>query len=661
MKKPLTKSHKMAAVSLITLLTLLGFIELYFALPNLSQFFGKYTVAWWLASGGISFFLGSFLSAILLSMLFPRKTKKIIEYCIHLRVKLKWSKHLLAICLSAIPAIIFIFTSFGFTYNNIIFKSILFISFSLLTAFFMGTEKENLIEPRKILLGLLLTGSFFAIGTQASTITDYPFSISWSEGNRMYDYSLYFGRQRYTTIEEIPIIRGDPGRYMLWGLPFLIPNSPIWLHRMWNVILNTIPYFLLGYLIIRSNKTNSVGKLLYILWTYLFLLQAYIYTPLLLSACLVVLCVHPKRIGASMIAVAIAGFYASASRWTWMAAPAAWAAIIHISAFDHKEEETFSQTIKKITPTLFVVIAGLAGGMLANNKLFSPKDIATSTSMSQPLLWYRLLPNATYPEGILLGMLIAVFPLIAVLMWLVIKKIWTINFYQGVIYLGACMGFLAIGLVASVKIGGGNNLHNLDMFFVTLVILTGISIHGFINLDDKKWSQFASFILLAVIFLPSWYAVKSAEPFQYPPKDITAEALRVIEKRVTQSAKRGEVLFLDQRQLLTFGYIEDIPLVAEFEKRYMMDKAMAENKDYFVKFYSDLANKRFSMIVTDPIFIPIKGSEHTFGDENNAWVKWVAEPLLCYYAPTRMLPDVGVQLLTPRDGPKNCPDYAIPK
>jgi hypothetical protein len=67
------------------------------------------------------------------------------------------------------------------------------------------------------------------------------------------------------------------------------------------------------------------------------------------------------------------------------------------------------------------------------------------------------------------------------------------------------------------------------------------------------------------------------------------------------------------------------------------------------------------MIVTDPIFIPEKGPEYVFGDENDAWVKWVAKPLLCYYAPTRMLPGVSVQLLVPRDAPKNCPDYAIIK
>ncbi len=661
MKSPLTRYISWIITLILVLFAINAFHEFYYTFPNLGQLFGFKSVGWWIAAGCLTVFFVLFFLLSLTIIWFPDKARKAAQYPTEVREKLNWVRVPLAIFSAGLPAILMIFTPFGLAYKGYLFKLILLITFCLLSAYIMSTDKNIYINFDKILLGLLLVGSIYSISAQALTITDYPFSITWSEGNRIYDYSLYFGSNRYTTFEDIPIIRGDAGRYMLWGLPFIIPNSPILLHRLWNVILNTIPYIILGYLIIRLNKISITGKLIFILWAYLFLLQAYIYTPLLLSACLVILFVHPKRFLISVIAVAVAGFYASSSRWTWLPAPAAWAVIIYISEFGIKQEEDFPQTIKRLIPTILVAIAGLVGGMLANDKLFSPKDIATSTAMSQPLLWYRLLPNATYPEGILLGLLIAILPLLAVLLWLVIQKKLNVNWRQGIAYLGACTGFLIIGLVASVKIGGGNNLHNLDMFFVTLAILTGISLRNLTDQAGNKWSRFAGFLLLLTIFIPSWYAVKSTALLQIPHKEQVVEALKVINKRVTQSAKRGEVLFLDQRQLLTFGYIKDIPLVPEYEKRYMMDKAMAGNADYFNGFYTDLANQRFSMIVTDPVFVPEKGIEHTFGDENNAWVKWVAEPLLCYYAPTRMLPEVGVQLLTPRAEPKNCPDYAIPK
>jgi hypothetical protein len=125
-------------------------------------------------------------------------------------------------------------------------------------------------------------------------------------------------------------------------------------------------------------------------------------------------------------------------------------------------------------------------------------------------------------------------------------------------------------------------------------------------------------------------------------------------------SKQGPVLFLDQRQLLTFGYIRNVELVPEYEKKYVMDQAMAMNEEYFKDFYKDLENKRFSLIITDPLFTKLKEGEYDFSEENNAWVGWVSRPLLCYYAPVRNIPDnvlaeFKIQLLVPRQNPKDCP------
>jgi hypothetical protein len=215
-----------------------------------------------------------------------------------------------------------------------------------------------------------------------------------------------------------------------------------------------------------------------------------------------------------------------------------------------------------------------------------------------------------------------------------------------------------IGIIVSVKIGGGNNLHNLDMFFITLIIITGVSINQ-INVQNFLGEErITHFLLFLAIFIPSISAIKSAQLLQVPSIEQAQDSLSVLQKRISQSTKNGEVLFLDQRQLFAFGFIDNISIVQEYEKRYLMDMAMAENLDYLKNFYIDLSNNRFTMIVTDPIYTSEKTSQDTFGEENNAWVKWVAEPLLCYYKPTRVLPEVGIQLLTPRKNPKNCPDYA---
>lgn len=60
-----------------------------------------------------------------------------------------------------------------------------------------------------------------------------------------------------------------------------------------------------------------------------------------------------------------------------------------------------------------------------------------------------------------------------------------------------------------------------------------------------------------------------------------------------------------------------------------------------------MENKRFSLIITQPLNAPQKGSDSQFGEENDAWVKWITTPLLCFYEIKQTLVDVNVQLLIP--------------
>jgi hypothetical protein len=122
--------------------------------------------------------------------------------------------------------------------------------------------------------------------------------------------------------------------------------------------------------------------------------------------------------------------------------------------------------------------------------------------------------------------------------------------------------------------------------------------------------------------------------------------------RIAQSD--GEVLFMDQRQLLTFGFVADVPLVGEYEKKRLMDEALSGNASFFRPFYRDLAAHRFSLIISSPLRTPIRDSDYGFGEENNAWVEWVARPVLCYYVEQDTLNEVKVELLVPRSEPTQC-------
>ncbi len=600
--------------------------------------------------------------------------------------RLAW---LLALVLTIYPAFFLLNTFWGDLFRGPYLRLLLFLCTTALVGVVLPLDPANLVSARSLGYAVIFAGGMFGLVAQAMTVNNHPFSLTWSEGNRLYEYSLPFISGRYQYAGELSGIRQSGGRYWLWGLPFLIPGAPIWVHRLWNALLATLPHLALGYLLARWSGLGRAGRGMFALWVYLFLAQGPIYTPLILCALLVVLPfrpsppgpLSPKRRGGKnalpappspqrgeglgvrglllfAALAAVAGYYAAASRWTWLPAVPVWAAFLLLAlrpAADETRPFWSQRNWLALWPAALVSLVGLAGGLLANPKLLMPQKLAQSTALSQPLLWYRLLPSATYPEGVLLALALAAGPLAGLLLWLAASRRWKLTAWQALAYPAALLLLLGGGLVASVKIGGGNNLHNLDMFLVSLAILTGLTLRGKDETHLSGWPWLARLALALALVLPAWGAVRSASLPKLPPQDSTRKALEAIRSQVSAAQQTGEVLFIDQRQLLTFGYLRDVPLVPEYEKKYMMDQAMSGDADYFAGFYRDLAAHRFALIVSDMQFTLQKDSNYAFGEENNAWVQWVAQPLLCYYTPLRTMQNVDIQLLVPKTEPVDCP------
>jgi hypothetical protein len=85
---------------------------------------------------------------------------------------------------------------------------------------------------------------------------------------------------------------------------------------------------------------------------------------------------------------------------------------------------------------------------------------------------------------------------------------------------------------------------------------------------------------------PAWLIVLTDAPSEralelLPPDEIVDYSLQTIRDEVALAQEKGEVLFMDQRQLLTFGYIERIPFVPEYEKKVLMNEALRSNGKYF--------------------------------------------------------------------------------
>jgi hypothetical protein len=285
-------------------------------------------------------------------------------------------------------------------------------------------------------------------------------------------------------------------------------------------------------------------------------------------------------------------------------------------------------------------------------------DYFASSVTNQSLLWGRLWPTPTNPLGIVPALLIAVAPLVVLLFYWLYKRCWRLDWLRLAAILGPLLAFLGVGLVVSVKIGGGNNLHNLDMFLLSLVFVAALAwkagIYQWIGHLDKRAfdgsTSLPRFLLLLVVMAPAIQPVLYLKPLDLADTDKVSDALSKVVAEVDRAKQQGEVLFMDQRQLLTFGYVKDVPLVPEYEKKFLMDRAMSNDAAYFEQFYKDLANHRFALIVSEPLKVKYnveKENDYGFGEENDLWVKWVAEPVLRYYKPLETFKNRRMQLLVP--------------
>lgn len=629
--------------------------------------------------------------------------------------KFRW---LLWLVIFVAPVWFFQYTSWGFVFQKLYIRIFIWIIIVCLLTI-ISSRGRQFAGWNEFLSSLILTASAFSIVASLKYVNGYPFSLGWSEGNRLWDYSVLFGSDlyMYPSDKRIPVLL-DFGRRLVGGLPFIFHGVTITAARLWVGLTLIFPYLILGLAIFRVYRKNKGLWLILTLWAFLFLKQGPIHPPLVLSAALVALA-WGAPLWYAIPLVVCAGYFAEASRFTWVFAPGMWIVMLEFVSASFSDRKAASVIWKR---SIILGVSGILGGFLLpsllgwTTALMSPPSprvtipaataapttlpvpattpVPTTTSTSQndtyldfvikqikdqPLLWYRLLPNPTYGDGIIFALLLAVTPLLIILMYLSINKIWLLSKLQKLALILPLLAFLVVGLVASTKIGGGGDLHNMDMFLIGL-LFTGVLAWqngGSAWLQNQQiipvWMKIVIVLLLInssvgpllemrsfslgedVSWLKTLSDAKSEAALAMLPaqKDIDS-SLELIQSEVDKAKSQGEVLFMDQRQLLTFGYIKNVPFVPDYEKKLLMNQALSGDASYFDGFYKDLAAHRFSLIISEPLRTPIQDSSFQFGEENNAWVTWVAAPVLCYYEPLVTIKAVKVQLLVPNKNVVDC-------
>jgi hypothetical protein len=494
-------------------------------------------------------------------------------------------------------------------------------------------------------------------------VTNYPFSMGWSETSRYYFASLFFSEQVYGLQVPPPVLH--PSRYLLQSLPYMLPALPLWFHRFWQVLLWLALPLATVVLLARHLRIQPRWRFwLFALWAFLFIYQGPIYYHLTICLIIVLLGYDQRSFTRTAIFVFLAALWAGISRVNWIPMPGALAATLYLLETRVGRQPLWRYLLFPAGWFAISMVAGL-GSQFAYAAWSGNELEHFSTSFTSDLLWYRLLPNATYPEGILPSILVVSLPLFLLIVERLQRMGWRLHWLRLVGLLGLLVVFFAGGLVVSVKIGGGNNLHNLDGYLFLLLVVAASLYYDRVALEDAPpkpavrphWG-----LVAAVVFLPVVYMLQAGGPVERVPSAAVQQGLQQVQKYVDQARnQQGEILFLSERQLLIFDTVQDIPLIPDYERTYLMEMAMARATPYLETFYQELANHRFALIISQPLNLSIKGAESAFGEENDAWVEYVARAILCTYEVAKTLKDVSLQFLVPASPdsqrPAECLDF----
>lgn len=528
------------------------------------------------------------------------------------------------------------------------------------TLIVLGTEllrlkRNKLSWLARLSISSLLFAFIYRLALLTPDISTNPLSLTWSEGSFFYKASLFFADQVYGMKLPLPVLH--PSRNMLQAIPFMVDGLPILAHRLWQVFLwvslTSLSAVLLGK---RLDIKPRPFLLFFTFWVFLFFWQGAVFYHLLISFSIVIWGFDRNNYWKSVGIIILASLWAGISRVNWIPIPGLMGATLYLLETPVNLKLS-SNPLKYLTqPISYFLIGSLFGLSSYFTYIFASGNQETkvfSTSFTSDLLWYRLFPNPTFPMGILFGILIVSAPLL-VLIVLSIKKNPHIWHWIRILSLSAILTVLLLGgLIVSIKIGGGTNLHNLDAYMVILVVSGSYLYFNRFEIDRGKTQRLTEnplgWLTILALWVPVLFNVLAGGRFISQDLHQSQETVDEIRLAVAErSAGGGEVLFISERQLLAFGSLENIPLVPEYEKNILIEMAMADNQPYLNDFHHDIQIHRFELIITDPLVDRIRfKSFHSLAEENNYWVRQVVRPILCSYLPLEAFVELEVQVLVP--------------
>lgn len=528
--------------------------------------------------------------------------------------------------------------------------------FSLVGLAAIKVVRRDMAWFTALLAVVLAQTVFHLLAVNFSYVTDYPFAMGWSETSRYYYPSLFLSKLVYGQQYPLPILH--PALHLLLAPPYLV-GAPLWAHRLWQVLMRLIWVGAVVPAVMRRlSVQDKAARWLVALGMFLYLFMGPLYFHLAVPVIIVLYGFSHQDHKRTWLAVLLASIWCGWSRVNWYPVPGMIAAVLYLLEVPFKRKSLWGYLSK---PALWFIVGTLTA-FLSQRIYIALSGIPPElfyTSLSSDLLWYRLLPNASYFLGILPAALLASIP-----MWLVVYVSLRGNSdgwhpIRLVFIFSALIVLFLGGLVVSLKIGGGADLHNMDAYFVLLLLVVVYLAFARYRREDGTFDQPVSLhwvVMVSLILMPAWSQLRFNAGMKTYDTGRTREVLSALQARVDDvNARGGEILFITQRHLVSMDMLEGVTLVPEYEREDLMEWAMSNNVEYLGRFRSDMEAQRFALIVVDPLNFNYLGSNYSFGEENNVWVRRVMKDILCNYREDLTFPEDDIALYVPQTGGRQCP------
>lgn len=516
--------------------------------------------------------------------------------------------------------------------------------------------------PAAFGLILLLQAAVHLVAAYLLGITDYPFALGWSETSRFYYPSLFLSERIYGERLPWPILH--PTLHLVLVPPYWF-DSPLWVHRAWQILIRFVLVGCLAPALLSRLKIDSaLGRFAAGAWIFLAVFDLPLYLHLAPPVFLVLWGFSATDTRRTWVFVILASVWAGLSRLNWYPVPGMLAAALYLLETPyrpqtpaHRPPSIISYLVK---PASWFLIGTLTA-FLSMQAYIALSGIGKTgdfyTSLTSSLLWYRLWPNATYALGVLPGILLYSLP-----MWIVLALGFARRdmrpLRMGLLLLGLAVLF-AGGIVVSMKIGGGGDIHNMDAYGVALIIVSAYLFFGRYVPDEIKTPhpmKFRWLVTALLVLVVVWFAQRAPISVVTYDKAGSQAALTELQRQVNLvNARGGEILFITQRHLISMNMLQSVQLIPEYEREELMEMAMANNEAYLDQFKAEIRAQRFAMIVVDPLTANLLGSDYAMGEENNAWVRFAAKPILCNYRAAQTFANDRIVIYLPQEGVPACP------